>query len=164
MRSWAIGGDALSLDRLATQKSLKEPSGSPHVPPTLQHQLWNFALVVDRALEKSMSTANLADHFVNVPAGGGGGTKLLQAPGDGRSEFLDPAPACGSGRAEMRRQASVSLPPPPPSLLTSLHFHRLPPCRGTCPRIRCRTGCGDATRGGVRGPVWAWKGARLRGG
>jgi hypothetical protein len=38
-----------------------------------------------------MPTADPADHFVDLPAGRRGGAKLLQAPGDGRSEFLGPA-------------------------------------------------------------------------
>jgi hypothetical protein len=68
-RSLAIGGDALWLGRLATQKSLEELSGSPRVPATLHNQLLNLADVVDRAPEKHMLTAAPADHFVNVPAG-----------------------------------------------------------------------------------------------
>ncbi len=92
VRSQVIGDDAPWLDRLATQKSLKELSGSPRVPPTLHHQLHQRALVVDCAREKQMRTAVPADHHVNVPAGRGGGTGLLQAPDDGRSEILNLAP------------------------------------------------------------------------
>lgn len=63
----AIGSDRRRLNRLIPEQPLQQIQGCPCIPPTLDHQVQNLALIVNRAPELHLPAADPHDHLVEMP-------------------------------------------------------------------------------------------------
>ena len=63
-----VGRNRLGMDALVAQQPTQQLQRRSLVPPLLDQDIENFALVIDGALEPHFSTADPDEHFVQMPA------------------------------------------------------------------------------------------------
>ena len=64
----AVGRNRLWLDRLVVQKTSEQLQGRLCVPPALDNEVEDFALIVNRAPEVHPLPTDPADHLVEMPS------------------------------------------------------------------------------------------------